>query len=163
MSAEQVIKDALDGRFFVYVCGTQQTRERRVSKDYIPSHKPVGFYDDDAKPSTARKWTEAEDKTLIDMFHGGYTFREMGRAIKVSQNAANVRWQQLCVKHGFKNERRDLNQKYPAELYARVAHLKAVQCMTQDQIAKELGLTLNQVQGIWRRWRRNNSTDEIAA
>jgi hypothetical protein len=163
MNAEQIIKEALDGLFFSYNCGTQQTRVRRVSKDYIPSHKPVGFYDDDAKPSTARKWTEAEDQMMIQMFERGFTFRQMGRALKASQSAANVRWQELCVKHGFSNKRRDLHQKFPAEVYARVAHLKAVECMTSEQIAKEMGFTLNQVAGIWRRWKRNNSTDELAA
>jgi hypothetical protein len=35
--------------------------------------------------------------------------------------------------------------------------------MTQYQIAKKMGLTFNQVQGIWRRWKRNYSTDELAA
>lgn len=163
MNTEQQIRDALDGLFFTIDAETQRVRVRRVSKDYIPTHKPVGFSDEGVKPSTARKWTEAEDQLMIQMFERGFTFRQIGRALKASQSAANVRWQELCVKHGFKNKRRDLNQKFPAEVYAQVAHLKSVECMTQCQIAKKMGLTFNQVQGIWRRWKRNYSTDELAA
>lgn len=163
MDAETVMKEALDGWFFSIHPITYATKARQVPLDHIPTHKPRFNYDEETAPVRGRQWTEAEDAVLTKMFEAGYTFREMGKAVKASQSAANVRWQELCLARGIKNERRSPLEKYPAELYPKVAHMKTVDELTFRQIAAKLNMTANQIAGIWRRWRKNGEQTEQAA
>ena len=163
MDAEKVMKEALDGWFFTVDHITHLTRAREVPANYIPNHKPRYHYDEETAPARGRQWTEAEDTVLIRMFEAGYTFREMGKAVKASQSAVNVRWQELCLARGIQNKRRSPLEKYPAELYPKVAHMKTVEELTFRQIAAKLNMNANQIAGIWRRWRKNGEQMEQTA
>lgn len=163
MDAEQVMKQALDGCFFVIHPITYATQMKRVPLNHIPNHKPRFNYDEEAQPVRGRQWTEADDAILIKMFEAGHTFSEMGKVVKASQSAVNVRWRELCIAKGIKNERRSPLEKYAAELYPKVAHMKTVDQLTFRQIALKLNMTPNQIAGIWRRWRKNGEQMEQAA
>ena len=163
MNAEQIIKDALDGWFFTLNAAQQVTKARKVAKDFIPSHLPRFIHDEETQPVRGKQWTEAEDALLKKLYDNGYSFKEMGKAVGVGPSAANYRWQELCLKWGIPTCTRQMNVKYPPELYAKVAHMKNVRRMTFGQISEELDMTRNQIAGIWKRWKQNNAVDEYAA
>lgn len=163
MITEQEIKAALDGTFTTFRHATQEVRTKRVSLDYIPTHKPYGIYDEETAPVRGRQWTEMEDALICKMWEAGYTFKEMAKQIGGSSSAVNIRWQQICLKLGIQPTRRDTNEKFPAELYERIGHMKIAKRLTLRQIAREVNLTVNQVAGIWRRYKVNNDMMDEAA
>ncbi len=93
MNTEQDMKKALDGWLFVYNCEKQKTTARKVSLDYIPSHKPKFHIQIETPSQRARVWTAEEDELLFKMFYGGYSFKDMAKMIGISQALANNRAQ----------------------------------------------------------------------
>lgn len=163
MNLEQEMKEALDGKFFTFSPFTQEVKTKKVSKDYIPSHRPNGMYDEETMKPKGRKWTDEEDALLFKMWENGYSFKEMAKAIGGSTSAINVRWQEICLMRGIQPKRHNLNEKFPPDVYQKVGYLKVVKNMTLRQIARETGMTVNQIAGIWRRYKVNNDLMDEAA
>ena len=163
MITEQVIKDALDGYFYIFECAHQRTRVKRVPKDFVPSHKPNYLYGDEAVTAHGKVWTAEEDAKLTRMFNAGCTYKEMGKELKVSASSANYRWQELCLLHGYSNKRANTQEKFPMEVCTKLANLKLAQNLTLAQAAKKMGLTTNQAANLWKRWRAANGLEAEAA
>jgi len=161
MTTEVEMKEALDGRFFTYVCESQTVTCRKVPKDHIPAHKPK-IMDEDDKPKTGYPWSEAEDARLTNLRERDLTWTEIGKNMKMSATAVRNRYLVLCLKRG-KKEHIIINRRPDTSVMERrVADLKT-QDMTFSQIAAELGISRNQVAGLWARWRKRSDRWEEAA
>jgi hypothetical protein len=154
MTAEQIMKKALDGWFYTYNELTLKTRARAVEKDFIPTHKPHAPILQEGPGRGARPWTPDEDASLFTMYDDGLSFREMADVLGISDSLANNRFRLLCAQQGIYPETRKMNQKYSAETEAHVVHLHVDKRMTFREIAAVTGLTLNQALGLWSRWKR---------
>lgn len=163
MNAEQIIKKVLDGHFFTFNADKQKTCVRRVAKNYIPDHTPKFSIVTVTPSSNARAWTSQEDDLLIEMFHKGYSYKKMGQIIGVSISAAINRYRALCLTRNLDTKRKELHEKYSAEVHQRVVYLKTVEKMTFWQIADVMRMNRNQIAGIWRRHRSKCGLVEQAA
>lgn len=163
MTTELEMKEALDGWFFVYLCESQTVQRRKVPKDHIPAHKPQ-IMDEDVKPKTGYPWKQAEDDRLVQLRENNLSWGEIASAFRMSQSAVRNRYLVLCLKSGrpefkYKRPNRTADTEH---LERRVVDLKT-QDLTFSQIAQEMGITRNQVAGLWGRWRKRSSMWEEAA
>lgn len=160
MTTEQEMKEALDGRFYTYVCESQKVTCRKVPKDHIPSHKPK-IMEEDQKPKTAREWTPKEDELLLELRHRNHSWRECGKYLRMSPTCARGRYLELCRKRGIVEHRyeRPLENR---NLEGRVMALRDDN-KSFNEIAGILDLTRNQVAGIVQRVRRRQEFVELAA
>ena len=161
MITELEMKEALDGRFYTYVCESQTVTCRKVPKDHIPIHKPR-ILDEEKKPKTGYPWSEEEDDRLTHLREdGNLIWTEIAIRFRMSPSAVKNRYLLLCLKRG-KAEHRVNRTPDTIALERRVVDLKT-QELTFDQIAVEMGLSRNQVAGLWRRWRKRSDQWEEAA
>lgn len=160
MITELEMKEALDGWFYVYNCEQQSVMRRKVSKDHIPCHKPR-ILDEDQKPKTGYPWTDTEDERLVKLREANLVWTEIAHRFRMSPSAVKNRYLVLCLKSG-RAEHRVNRTPDTVALERRVVDLKT-QELTFDQIAVEMGLSRNQVAGLWRRWRKRSDQWEEAA
>lgn len=159
---EEVMKAALDGWFYTFNAEKQKTRATRVPKDHIPEHRPHAPICLEAPGRGAKVWTPAEDNMLFEMFEKGFSFKQMGTALKISQSLANNRFRELCIRRNVKPSRRNLTAKYDEAEEAALIKLKN-DGYTFRQIAEKMNITRNQVSGIWSRYKRRMQMMEQAA
>lgn len=159
MTAEQIIKQALDGWFFVYNDSKQKTIALRAS-DYSPP-EPKSYIPPPPHPNT-RIWTDEENDALLAMFEAGLSFEEMGNAIGVSKAHANMHFHILRKERGLEYRLRTTNQKFSMELEAQVVHWHLAKGKMLREIPELVGLTRNQVVGLWTRWMRRQKKQEAS-
>lgn len=154
---ETAIKQRLDGRFYVRDLSTGQTRERRVSVDYNPSHKPWAPIEMlKEPPKNARLWTKVEEDYLFTAFKAGLSFGAMARHLKISQSLAYKHFYELCLVRGVEMKRPNIRSKYDKETEAKVISLRLDKNMMLKDVAIQLGLPLNAVTHIWKKYRHAN-------
>lgn len=159
MTAEQIMKKALDGWFFTYNTEKQKTTALRVSDSDLVELKNCA--PPPPHPNT-RIWTLEEDERLLAMFEEGLSFREAGKALGVSAAHANMHFHVLRKERGTQYRLRTTNQKFSAELEAQVVHWHVAKGKMLREIPELVGLTRNQVVGLWTRYRRRKERQEAS-
>lgn len=106
MTLEEQMKAELDGWFFALDYERGTTQPTRVSRNYIPNHKPRFSMElDQEKPQfDARKFTPAQDAVMISMRQDGYTWQEIGRAVKHDPGITRARYVIVCRERGIAPE-----------------------------------------------------------
>jgi len=157
MNAEQVIKEALDGTFASVNLESGKVRVFTVPLDFIPNHKPKLVDIDEDTRTSARDWSPGEDETILRMYANGVCFNNIGRHLGVAKSTVWKRFAQLCETIGGPPKR-----KHPLSVWGHlddeIAELKA-QGMTFTQIGEKLGMTRNQVSGVWARIRKHRERE----
>lgn len=153
---EAAIKAQLDGRFFIRDLSTGYIKERSVPVDYVPTHKPWAPIEIKEPPKNARKWTKAEEEYLFKAYNEGKSFAVMARRLKISKSLAYKHFYQMCLDRGIETKRANIQRKYDDETEARIISLRLEQNMMLKDVAKEMGMSLNAVCGIWKKYRHSN-------
>lgn len=151
-NAEQIIKDTLDGLFFSLNIESGKVRAFEVPKDFIPNHKPKTIDIDEDTRTSARDWSPGEDETILRMYAQGICFSNIGRHLGVAKSTVWKRFAQLCETIGGPPKRIHPLSKH-GHLDDTIAELKA-QGLTFTQIGERVGMTRNQVSGVWARLRK---------
>lgn len=159
MTTELEMKQALDGWFFVYNCEKQAVTKRKVSKNYIPVHKPPDLQPPPAP--TAYPWKPTEDDYLVELRERNLSWREIAKYLGLSPSCARFRYIELCHRRGVA-EHKVTRRIEACALEARVMALRAQDKSFAD-IAYEIGVTRNKVAGIVQRVRRRLAFEEMAA
>ena len=164
MHTEADMKAALDGWLFKMDFELGRTRASEVPVDHIPDHKPKFFFEeDDDKPHiNAHRWTPQEDETLITMRRHRHTFREIGKALGLSQSATQGRYELLRTRLGLGPNAPMRKTKYPEELLQRIIDLRETG-MGFEEIGEIVGLTRIQANTLHRDHKRRLARQGRAA
>lgn len=145
MNAEQIIKNALDGKFF-RLDAMGKTIIKTVPHDHIPDHKPVMLYDfvpcdPNYVHHNVRPWTEEENDTLIEMRGRGERWEAIAKRLKRALSTLRMRYEKVCTERGIPMAKAAPGkpQKLTAETKAEIVRLRDLG-MTYTEINKQLGL-----------------------
>lgn len=150
MSAEQAIKQSLDGWLFrlsmTTGCeGRPYVRAIKVPKDYIPDHSPLWDYAGDPEQPhyNAAVFTLEEEDTIIEMRRQGKRWADIATTIKRCINTTRDHYLRICKERGIEPIQR-IEQKKPQRLSdqvkAQIASMRDTG-MSYDTIAAQMGLT----------------------
>lgn len=106
MNAEQIIKNALDGKFFYVNQATNKVEMKVVDRDFIPEHKPNYQADYAALSETLKAirgnpWLPEEEEQLISMRARGLRWCSIRKMMQRGEKAVKERYLRLCRERGI--------------------------------------------------------------
>jgi hypothetical protein len=148
--AEAYMKSRLDGWLYSLTAspgfeGGLMVTERKVSKDYIPDHRPPWSPDMEGGEihHNSTPFTAEQDEKLLQLRFTGMRWREVGTAIGRCVNSTRDRYQVLCKERGIDPGPARLPKppKVPDSIKLQAYQLKQ-DGLSYSQIGKKLGLTM---------------------
>ena len=144
---EDRMKAWLDGWFFTLDFAQGRTRSMVVPLDYIPDHRPILVEQEKgAVIYTKKPWSTEEDATILEMRADNAKWIAIAETIGRSAHAVRDRYRKLRGERrldAYTGRIRHTKPVTPA-VKAKIVQLRA-DGWSFGQIAKELGLTNNQV------------------
>jgi hypothetical protein len=104
MNAEQIIKAALDGKFFRLDVVTGAVTVKKVPLDHIPDHRPANMSDivpDRIAPAHHKPWTPEEDDLIVRLRGEGQRWETIARTVRRALSTIRLRYEAVCRERGI--------------------------------------------------------------
>jgi len=155
MSAEHIIKTALDGNFF-YVNHDGKVRCRTVPFDHIPTHKPAILVLEDGPHHNAIFFSLEQDDIIVQMRARGCRWADVARTLKRCIHKTRERYTAICLERGMEPAPKQIARptKLPRSVCEQALHMRELG-MSYDEISKQMGLGKWQIADAVQRIRRS--------
>lgn len=148
---ENIIKGVLDGWFFRLDPASGKVCAHAVDKDFVPGYRVMEDAEEDEVATTAKKWSPGEDETMVRLYKAGVSMPHIAREIGVAKSTAYNRLRILLNTDSL--PRRPHPNAVWTEKEPEILRMKQ-DGYSFSQIADALGMTRNQVAGVWARLKK---------